>query len=126
MAVANQTDTIYAGNKRTLKFAVTDQDTAGSPAFNLTNLIAKWTLARVGADGSVLTSAPVVEKKSTTGTQITITNAAGGLLEVYLVEVDTLTLLGDFYFELELFDVAGAHVVVATGTMTILPNVTNT
>lgn len=125
MAVTDQVDTIFAGNKRTLKFAITDADTVGAPAFNLTNLVLKFTLTRVSADGNILTT-PLIEKKSTSATQLVVTNAAGGLCEVYLVEADTLTLLGDFYFELEAYDVSNEHVVLATGTLTIKPNVTNT
>lgn len=125
MAVANQVDTIYAGNKRTLRFAITDEDAGGSPPFNITGLTIKFALARVSASGNVLTSSPVFQKVSTTPADLTVTNAAGGILEVYLVEVDTAALLGDFYFELEAFEAGGQHVVLATGTLTILPNVAN-
>lgn len=126
MVVANQTDSMYAGNKRTLRFTIVDEDTVGSPALNLTGRVLKFVLASVSPNGDILTT-PLIEKKSTTPAQITVTDAVNGIAEVYLLEADTLPLLGDYYFELEVFEAdATIHTVVGTGTLTILANVTNT
>lgn len=124
MTVVNAKTSFYAGNKRTLKFSVVDEDTAGSPAFDLTGQTIKFTLSRGDTDNYRTTA--IVEKSSATPSQITITNATGGLVEVVLLGSDTLVLRGDFYFELELTDVFSDTNVVSVGTLEILRNVVNT
>lgn len=120
MAVTGLTDTMYAGNPRTFTFTVTDEDASGSPAKDLTDLTPKLTLSRISASTGLPLKTPEVEK---TGT---VTDAPNGVLTVALVPADTADLEGEYYLELELFDLSDVGVVVATGTLTIQRNVTNT
>lgn len=126
MVVANLTDTIYAGNRRIQRFTVVDEDTAGSPAFDLTGLVVKYALARFGTNGEPLKSSPLLDLSST-GAQVTITTPASGIVEVELLPADTVDLTpGDYYFELEVYNGAETEgVVVATGTLTVRTNVEN-
>lgn len=125
MVVENLTDSIFAGNVRTERFTVTDEDTSGSPAFDLTSFVVKYALAPFGADGNPLTEEPLFEKTTADAAEVLVTDGPNGEVEVYLVEADTVSLLGDYYFELEAFDGSGNHVVLATGTLTVKPNVVN-
>lgn len=127
MVVADQVDTMYAGNRRVLKFAVTDEDNGGAP-MDLTGRIVKFALARFDAEGQPLKANPLVDKRSDTSGDIVITSAVGGLVEVTLVPADTASLAdaGEtaYYFELEVFQGTDG-IVVASGTETIRRNVTN-
>jgi len=123
VAVKTNQDEMWAGNKRVLRYTITDEDTSGSPAKDLTGYTAKWAISRFSADGSTFNTAPVLEKSS--GSGITITDAANGILEVTIDTGDTSALSGVFYMELELFDSSSNPVVVATGKMTIIRNVVN-
>lgn len=125
MVVENQTDSMFAGNHRLLNFTLVDQDNDDA-VLDISLLDLKFTLARVSPSGNILVKHPVVEKKSTVVGEITKTDAPNGECQVVLVGDDTETLLGDFYFELEAFDSTSESVVLATGTMTIKPNVVNT
>jgi len=126
MVVADQTDTMYANNRRVLKFTVTDEDNGG--ALDLTGLVVKFALARFDSEGQPIKSNPLVDKRSDVSAEVTITDAANGLVEVELVTSDTASLADQgetaYYFELEVFD-GTDPVVVATGTLTIRRNVTN-
>lgn len=127
MATTGLTATMFANNPATLRFTVTDLDTAGSPPKNLTGKVIKWALTKFGQDGSYKTTPLLVEKKTTNGGELTITDGPNGKCEVYLVPADTVSLAGDFYFELEVFDGSGLNgVVTSTGTLTINKNVVNT
>lgn len=133
MASLNQNDTFYAGNSRVLQYTVVNADAAGSPALDLTAFGTdpadiKWTLVAVASNGSPVVDSPLVEKKRSLGTSsIQITSAATGVLQVKLAPADTANLAPRAYYsELELFDGVGGQVVVATGTITLLPNVVNT
>ena len=125
MAVTDQAVTMYANNLRTLRITVTDEDSVGSPSKDLTGLVVKWALSRQDTSGNFLT-APILEKRSTTPTELTVTDAVNGIFEVYLVPADTAALVGTFYWEAEVFDATPSGVVVATGTLEIVRNVVNT
>ena len=127
MVVANLTDIIYAGNRRVQQFTVTDEDSVGSPAYDLTGLIVKYALARF-SNGAPLKDDPLLDFATTDGSpQVVITVAASGIIEVTLLPADTSGLQpDDYYFELEVFNAAGDEgVVVATGTLTVRTNVEN-
>lgn len=126
MVVANLTDAIYAGNRRIQRFTVTDEDTSGSPAYDLTGLVVKYALARFGTNGEPLRSNPLLDFSSAVA-QVTITDAANGIVEVELLPADTVDLTpADYYFELEVYNGAETEgVVVATGTLTVRTNVEN-
>lgn len=130
MAKTDQNVTMYVNNQRTLKYTVTDDDNGGNvdlTAFNTLPADIKWTLSRINSSGTILKDSPVVEKKESQSGEITISGSGNEVAEVNLDSADTATLqAGSYWMELELFDVAGERVVVATGTMTLLTNVTNT
>lgn len=123
MARIEQNDTFYAGNRRTIRVTVYDDDNPGQ-RLNLTGLTAKWVLASLRADGVTFEGAALIQKSTVSG--ITITNAAQGELEIALAAADTTALAGDYYHELELFDGDGNGLVVMTGILTIRRNVANT
>lgn len=119
MAVTDQTDEMFAGTPRTLRFTVTDEDTTGSPAKDLTDLTPKFTLSKLDTAGDPKAT-PIVEK---TGA---VTDAAGGIFTVALAAADTADLKpGDYGWQASLFTSGGDEQVVATGTTTIRRNVTN-
>lgn len=127
MAVTGQVDTIYQGNRRTLRFTITDEDTSGSPAKDLTGFTVKFALAKFDANGNPIKTNPLLDLNSTANpTQVIITDAVNGIVDVTLFPTNTSTLTpADYYIELEVFDGSGNGVVVATATLTINVNIIN-
>lgn len=121
MAVTDQRDTFYAGNVRNYTFSVDDSDNPGSK-LDLTGATITFALSKY-LSATQWSKTPSVEKSI--GDGITVTNASQGALTVTLSNEDTATLEGEFYFELEVTDVSSNAVVVATGRVTIVRNVTN-
>lgn len=117
------TEPIYAGNRHTLRYTVVNQDNADLPK-DLTGIAARWALSKFSADGSFSKTA-VLAKNSTNALQILISAPATGVIDVFIAEGDTAALVGDYYFELELYITASYSLVVAAGTLTIVKNVTN-
>lgn len=129
MVVADQTFEIYAGNKVKLAFTLLDKDQEPAVPLDLTGRVLKFTLSKINATTGEFPATPKLEKKSTVGSEIVITNAPGGECEVNLNGADTDAFLGEFHFELEEYDPGGVDldgVVLATGTCTILKNLVNT
>lgn len=124
MVQTDQDDEMYAGNKRVLRYTVLDEDN-GNIAFDLSSYTIKWAISRLDQNGNFLTT-PVLEKHSTVPGEITVSGADNNIASVLLVGADTDDLSGDFYIELEVFDVSLESVVVATGKLTINRNVVNT
>lgn len=84
---------IYRGDNRTLEVRVTDS--ADQPV-DLTGASIRFTV-RKGVDKEVL-----IEKTSSDPAQAKITDATGGVLEVYLVPADTKKLKpGGYVFDVE-------------------------
>jgi hypothetical protein len=128
MVVANLTTFLYAGNRRILRFTVTDEDTAGSPAYDLTTSVVKFALAAFGGNGLPLKKNPKLDFSSLDASpQVVITTPASGIVEVTLLEADTENLPpANYYFELEVFNNTQTQsVVVATGTLEVRVNVEN-
>lgn len=127
MAVITLIDIMWAGNRRLLRFTVTDED--GSGAKDLTGLIVKFALARFDTSGNPVKSNPLIDKRSDTSSDVTITTPLSGIVEVVLVPADTASITpvpAAYYMELEVFNASNADpVVVATGTLTINRNVDN-
>lgn len=121
MAVTDQRDTFYAGNVRTYPFSVDDENNPGNK-LDLTGMTVAFALSKY-LSASAWSKTPLVEKSI--GDGITITNASQGALTVTLSPDDTASLEGEFYFELEVTDASANPVVVATGRITLLRNVTN-
>lgn len=125
MAETGLTDTIWAGNKRTMAFTVTDEDAGDGSPKDLTALTIKFALSSISPSGQYSTEYLV--QKTSGGGGITVTDATAGELEVDLDPADTASLGGrDVHFELEVFDGSGEGVVVAEGTLTVKRNVVNT
>jgi len=125
MVKTGLTDTIYAGNRRVLTFTIEDQDAGDGSAKDITGFTVKFALARTDANGEPITSSPLIDLSSS-GSQVVITDAANGVVQVTLGGSDTDSIVpGDYYFELEVFDSSSNSTVVAVGTMTIEPNVDN-
>jgi len=123
MATTGLADVIYAGNKRTLAFAV--KDSAGA-VFDLTGYAVRFAVSEISED-QVVSETAVFEKSDTDPTEIEITDAVNGAVSVYLVGADTASLFGNYHFELEIVDDADSEsIVVAEGTMIVRRNISNT
>lgn len=127
MAITGLEASVYAGNPRTLRFTVTDQDVTPNVAKDLTGISARWAATRTNSSGDPIVGSPVITKDSANGTsEINIDDPTNGKLKVFLLDTDTVALGGDFYFELELYIPATPFsLVVSTGTLTVLKNVVN-
>lgn len=122
MAVTTGTATMYAGNKLALAFTVTDEN--GGGAKDLSGFSVFWALSRFKADGTTPRTTAVLEKSTASG--IAISGASSNVATVSLASADTTSLKpGAYYYELEVVDGLSERVVVATGTLTINPNVVN-
>lgn len=123
MAREDQDDAFYAGNRRTLRYSIDDQDNPGQK-LNLSGLTFKWALVNKRSDGTYDLT-PILQKTSAAG-GIAVTNAATGALEVYLLDADSASLAGDYYYQLEATDGDGNKMMLATGTLTIKRNIIET
>jgi hypothetical protein len=130
MAVQDQSDSMFAGNRHVLQWdGILDTDAGGGALIDLTGRLVKFSLTRKGKDGPLLT--PILDFRSDVGTQLVIVNPITGSPHVTmeLVAADTLTLAPKetvYYCELEVMESSGADpVVVATLDLTIKPNVVN-
>lgn len=113
MATKNQNVEIYAGNDVKLDISLTDS--VNDPV-DLTGAIVRWALASAYDPGLAL-----VTKSSLVSGQVTITDAASGLVQVNLTSMDTASLGGQPYVhEAEIIDTINAKMTVLTGTMTII------
>lgn len=125
MVVTNQNDSFYAGNKRTLRFTIKDQDAVGSPAKDITGMSVRWALCKINSAGNVVKT-PLLEFNTDNPAKVVVTDAPNGKVEVYLSHDDTASLLGDYYHEAEIYITGSFSLVVATGTLTINLNVGTT
>lgn len=128
MVQANLSTFIYAGNRRILRFTVTNEDTAGSPPYDLTTSIVKFALAAFGGNNQPLKKNPKLSFSTLDASpQVVITTPASGIVEVELLPADTVNLPpANYYFELEVFNNTQTQsVVVATGTIEVRVNVEN-
>lgn len=123
MTLTVEKQTMYAGEKKVLRFTVIDKDTVGEPPLDLTPFVVRWTLSRLTDSG--YSSTPTVSK-STTTSGVVKTNPVAGVCEVTLLRVDTEAIsLGGYHQELELVDGLGELAVVAVGDIDVLRNVVN-
>jgi len=125
MVQTSQNDVMYANNRRVITWPVKDED--GTSVKDLSGLTVKYALTRIGPNGPI-TTGPLIDKSSS-GADVTITDAINGIVTITLNPADTAALAAAgetvYYHELEVFDGSGNGVVVATGNMTIRPNITN-
>ncbi len=111
MARVNQHVRIWAGDAKNLNVTALDDD---GGALNLTGGTLTWILRQDARSGPVLLT-------KTIGSGITVTNAAGGLFTVALVEADTQDLAGSYYHECVFEDSGGNPSTILTGNF-ILEN----
>lgn len=130
MAVENQTDSMFAGNRHVLRWAgIVDAD--GSGILDLTGRIVKFSLTRKSPAGNPSLTPLLDFSSATVSSQVTIPNPVTGSphVEVELKPVDTATLAPKetiYYCELEVYEAGNLNpVVVATIDLTIKPNVVN-
>lgn len=131
MAVRDQTDQMFAGNDRVLRFTMTDEDAGGDFDLTLAGRVSRFALAQIGPNGPI-TATPVVTKDQGNPGEITLDPIHGlgtNIANVNLVGADTAALADagstDYYFEYEVTEAGGGTIVMATGTLTIDPNVVN-
>lgn len=118
----NQNWAMFAGKVRVVEFILRDVDQVGEPPLNLSGASAVWGASRQGGNGCY-SNVLSIEKRTDNAT-ITITDAVNGVLEFRLEEVDTDSLLGNYYHQLTIIDAVGDPLVVATGTITISKSLT--
>jgi len=132
MAETGQDFTMYAGERKTIRFAGTDQDDGTALDYATDFAEVKWALTSINPSTGEFSTTPVLEKKSqvaqteTGGNEIDFSGTGNNQADVQLINADTDTLAGEYYQELEGFDANGEGVVLATGTITIIRNVENT
>lgn len=109
--------TMTRGDNRTLKLTIT----SGGVAVNLTGASLSFT-ARMDYPNAV-----VITKTSADAAQLAITNAAGGLAEVYLKPADTSSLPHAtvyLVYDVQLTQSDGTVTTVVRGKITVNPDVT--
>lgn len=107
--------TMYRGDSRTLRVTVTS---GGSPV-DLTGYSIAFTV-RPDEDADA-----VITKSSADPTEINITDAANGRLEIYLQPADTENLqLRSYDYDVEITSPTGVVSTVVVGTLTILKDIT--
>lgn len=108
MALNNQNAVVYAGDNAALNYAITDE--TNNP-LNLTGASLTYTISVVDGSAAIIT-------KSTSGGGVTITNAPGGLLTVFLTAADTINQQGELWQQLVMTDTNGVVSTLSTGTIT--------
>lgn len=116
--------TMYAGEKKILRFTVVNKNVSGDPPLDLTSYDVRWSMSRVGDNGYSAT--PTVKKDTGGVGGVVKTFPLTGICEVTLVRTDTATIsLGTYHQELEVVDGSGELAVVAVGDIEVLRNVDN-
>ena len=126
MAKTAQDATMYRGNRKVLRYTVTDEDNSGS-ALDITSYTIRWAATRTNASGNPIETGAVIDLNSTSDpTQVVKTTPASGIVDITLLEADTTSLTpGSYYIELEGVDGSGNSEVFAVGTLTLEPNIDN-
>lgn len=134
MATTGQTWTRFASNDFQLEWAgITDSDAADPTDLkDLTGKIVKFALARYSASGAPVTADPILDFASDDASpRVTVPNPVTGdphvVVAIQAADTEGLAPIDtDYYVELEVFDSGDTvPVVVATGTLTLRPNVEN-
>jgi hypothetical protein len=126
MAKTAQDATMYRGNRKVLRYTVTDEDNSGA-ALDITSYTIRWAATRTNASGNPIETGAVIDLNSTSDpTQVVKTTPASGIVDITLLEADTTSLTpGSYYIELEGVDGSGNSEVFAVGTLTLEPNIDN-
>ncbi len=126
MAKTDQNATVYRGNRKVLRYTVTDEDNGGA-ALDITTYTIRWAATRTDTSGNPIESGAVIDLNTTDDpTQVVKTAPASGVVDVTLVEANTTELTpGTYYIELEGVDASAHSEVFAVGTLIIEPNIDN-
>lgn len=126
MVKVGQNATLYRGNRKILRYTITDEDNSNDP-LDVTTYTLRFAVTITNSSGTPVEGAAVIQLDSTNQpTQVVKTDASSGVVDVILLAVDTIDLQpGEYYTELEGVDASGFTEVLATGTLTIEPNVEN-
>jgi hypothetical protein len=126
MANTTQKVTMYEANRLRLKWTVTDKATGS--ALDLTGKIIKFAVARLQGSTPVRTD-PLLDKKSGHA-DVLLISAVDGRVDTIITAADSAdwAIQGKttYHVELEVFEAGETQpVVVATVSLTVLPNVVN-
>lgn len=117
---------MYRGNRKVLRYTVTDEDNSGA-ALDISSYTIRWAATRTNASGNPIETGAVIDLNSTSDpSQVVKTTPASGIVDITLLEADTTSLTpGSYYIELEGVDGSGNSEVFAVGTLTLEPNIDN-
>lgn len=108
---------LYRGDSKTLEVAVTDKN--GGPV-DITGASLLFSAKEKLSD-----TAYVIQKDSVNAVEILITDAAGGVFQVYLIPADTQTQdIGLYYYDIQLTTSAGKVYTIKQATIKLLEDVT--
>jgi hypothetical protein len=102
----------FSGNDLTLEVTATDQDGSALDLSGAQALI--YAIGKSATGGALITKG--------LGSGVTVTDAAGGVLEVALSADDLEPLNGAYYHELRLTNAAGKKSTLLYGAVTVSPN----
>lgn len=112
----NDDISMYDGDAKNLVFTVKDGHTDSASAVDITGFAITWTLYQNEHSDTKLV------QKDTSGSDVSLTDAANGEVTVTLEEADTDGHETEAYYELEATDSSGNDQMLAVGTIDILEN----
>lgn len=120
MAVENLTDRFHLNNSHVQGYTVANID--------LTGRVVKWALSVLDAEGVFDPTVIDLEKTTDTPGDTTLVDGPTGQIDVNIDPADTLALaVGNYHFQLEVFDAGGNNgVVVSSGKATLVANLVET
>lgn len=123
MAIENLTDRVFLDNAHEQAFTVAGID--------LTGRVVKWSISLIDSStGTFDPTLPLLEKTTDNVGDMTLVNGPTGEITVNIDALDTSAAgitAADYHFQLEVFDGSGLNgVVVSTGTITFVDNITET
>jgi len=124
MAIENLKDRVFLNNAHEQRFTIAGIDTTGR--------VLKWSISLIDEQTGTWDPDVLALEKSSAVTPAVFVRVSEGptdsVVDVVIAATETAPLAaGDYHFELEVFDGAGANgVVVSAGTLTFVPNNTET
>lgn len=103
---------MHSGNDKVIVVTVLDQDSA---TIDITGITADFSVSNDRASAPLFTQ--------TVGSGIVLSDPSNGELTVTIEDTDSEPLVGNYYFELTITDVAGRVSTVLHGSLNVLRNV---
>ena len=125
MTITNNKIILYANNKIDLPFAVTDANN-GDAAYDFTNKTVKFAMSKLNAAGVYSSTAALEKSSDGADVNITLPIDTSGEVTVTLYNGDTANFLGEYAWQLEVYDLSGSAYVVADGVIEFKRNITET